>query len=397
MQTQVTQPAAPQPDIVQRRRQGIASMESAGSGDYRAIGTPHPKLGRPLGKYQIMEANIPQWSKEALGRSVTPDEFLANDKIQDMVFDHRFAQYANKHGEEGAARAWLGGEGAVNKPGRADVHGTSVGDYGSRFAQQIGGAGTQAMARTQKPFRIDGPSKGLDQRLTSSVQQAFSGLGIDNIRISSGVRSPEENRRVGGASKSRHLHSDAMDIDVSQYSIEQRKQMIRALSAAGVTGLGIGNNIIHADMGARRAWGYKGPAGGAPVPAWAKADIDAHLTGQAVAAQQSPIAGQPPVATEGSVVSAPQEPQDAIANWAKKVGKAASKMGDSAPAELPPLSGDPAVDLRATRLAHYQKVMQDIESLGSSHMLKTMPNSDKIELLSEMARLSRVPQRGAKS
>jgi hypothetical protein len=66
-------------------RDAIASIESAGSGDYSAIGPTNQKLGRPLGRYQVMEANIAPWSKQALGREVTPDEFLANPQIQDAV------------------------------------------------------------------------------------------------------------------------------------------------------------------------------------------------------------------------------------------------------------------------------------------------------------------------
>jgi hypothetical protein len=49
------------------------------------------------------------------------------------------------------------------------------------------------------------------------VQQIRSGLGRPLI-ISSSFRSPEHNRDVGGASFSRHLYGDAVDIDVDQSS-----------------------------------------------------------------------------------------------------------------------------------------------------------------------------------
>src|SRR5690606_25462852 len=75
----------------------------------------------------------------------------------------------------------------------------------------------------------------------------------------------------------------AMDIDVTGYSRAERVNIIRALSANGITGLGIGSNIIHADLGGRRAWGYKTAAGGGEVPAWAKEAIDEHLANTATA------------------------------------------------------------------------------------------------------------------
>lgn len=120
-------------------RNAIASIESAGSGDYSAIGPTHDTLGRALGKYQIMEANIAPWAREALGREVTADEFLANPELQDAIFDHRFGQYVQKYGPAGAAQAWLGGEGGVGKLGRTDALGTSIGDYSNRFMSALGG------------------------------------------------------------------------------------------------------------------------------------------------------------------------------------------------------------------------------------------------------------------
>lgn len=121
-------------------RDAIASIESKGSGDYSAVGPTHPKMGRALGRYQIMEANIGPWSQAALGRAVTPEEFMADPQLQDAVFDHQFSQYVQKYGPEGAAQAWLGGPGGVGKTDRKDSLGTSIGEYGKRFMAAGGGA-----------------------------------------------------------------------------------------------------------------------------------------------------------------------------------------------------------------------------------------------------------------
>lgn len=139
-------------------RDAIASIESAGSGDYAAVGPTHPKLGRALGRYQVMEANIPQWSREALGREITPEEFLANPDLQDAIFDHKFGGYVEQFGDKGAAQAWFAGPGGVGKMNRQDSLGTSVADYTQKFtgalgSPQRGGAG--AGVRTAQAGGID--------------------------------------------------------------------------------------------------------------------------------------------------------------------------------------------------------------------------------------------------
>ena len=114
----------------------IANIESGGK--YDVLG-PETKTGdRAYGKYQIMGANIPTWTKEILGQSLTPDEFISNPQAQDAVFQGKFGQYVDKYGPEGAAQAWFGGPGAVGKTDRKDQLGTSVGSYGQRFMAGIG-------------------------------------------------------------------------------------------------------------------------------------------------------------------------------------------------------------------------------------------------------------------
>ncbi|MEM7318838.1 MAG: hypothetical protein AAF408_07425, partial [Pseudomonadota bacterium] len=58
-------PAAPAPAPAtyqpEQFRDAIASIESAGSGDYSAVG-PETGKGRAYGRYQVMDFNIPQWT-----------------------------------------------------------------------------------------------------------------------------------------------------------------------------------------------------------------------------------------------------------------------------------------------------------------------------------------------
>ena len=89
----------------------IAAKESGGN--YGAVN----KSSGAAGKYQIMPANIPSWSKEALGHSVSLSKFMARPRLQDKVALPKLEYYYNKYGAAGAAKAWYGGEGSVKKGG----------------------------------------------------------------------------------------------------------------------------------------------------------------------------------------------------------------------------------------------------------------------------------------
>jgi len=114
----------------------ISSVESGGR--YDALG-PEVTSGmyageRALGKYQIMPGNLPSWSKEALGREVTPDEFLANPEIQDAItrkqMENNLAKYGNA---DDVASVWFTGRPVAKAQGAKDVTGTDVNEYVRRF------------------------------------------------------------------------------------------------------------------------------------------------------------------------------------------------------------------------------------------------------------------------
>src|SRR6516165_2185770 len=116
----------------------ISRIESGGK--YDLLGPRTSSGDRAYGKYQVMGENIPQWTKDALGRSMTKAEFLANPQAQDTVFNHRFGSYVSKYGPGGAARAWFAGEGGMNNPNARDQLGTSVGSYERHFLRGLGNA-----------------------------------------------------------------------------------------------------------------------------------------------------------------------------------------------------------------------------------------------------------------
>ena len=93
-----------------------------------------------LGAYQVLDTNLPSWSRAALGRTVGVAEFLRSPQIQDRIFHHRFGQYVRKYGAHGAARAWLGGEGAARGGGgAADRFGSTPSSYANKFWREARG------------------------------------------------------------------------------------------------------------------------------------------------------------------------------------------------------------------------------------------------------------------
>lgn len=87
----------------------IGAKESSGR-----YGLVNPDSGA-AGKYQLMPANVREWSREVLGRSISMQEYLRNPQIQEQIARAKLQQYYNKYGAKGAAAAWYGGPGAVKK------------------------------------------------------------------------------------------------------------------------------------------------------------------------------------------------------------------------------------------------------------------------------------------
>ena len=69
--------------------------------------------------------------------------------------------------------------------------------------------------------------------------------------IVSGYRSPEHNRRVGGAPKSKHMEGIAFDIACTPV---QQPELIAAARAVGFSGIGRYDTFVHVDLGAARSW-----------------------------------------------------------------------------------------------------------------------------------------------
>jgi hypothetical protein len=237
------------PADLEAARKAISTIESGSAqGNYGAVG-PATKTGdRAHGRYQVMGANVPSWTKKYYGESLTPEQFRANPKAQDAVFDGEFGGYLKKYGPEGASRTWFSGS-PTGGDEKKDVAGTSVKGYGSRFgklyATYLGDAPTIAGGRSDEgtktaqspsgattttappeqqtamgPSRLDpGRTKGVSSWLTDVANRALAknpGLFVVNPDTEQ-VRTPEqqaEYKRKGWSQtdKSYHLAGNALDL-----------------------------------------------------------------------------------------------------------------------------------------------------------------------------------------
>lgn len=117
----------------------IKSIESAGSGGYDALGPVTASGDRAHGAYQVMGANVGPWTKAALGKEMTPDEFRADPDAQDAVFKHQFGASAEKYGNpQDAASVWFTGRPRGGSADSAsDVLGTTGSGYVSKFNRAL--------------------------------------------------------------------------------------------------------------------------------------------------------------------------------------------------------------------------------------------------------------------
>jgi hypothetical protein len=173
-------PTPAQGDPMLQYANAIKSIESAGSGGYSAIGATHPKLGRALGAYQVMEANVGPWTEEILGKKMTAEEFLKDPAAQDAVFRGKFGQFVQEYGSpQEAASVWFTGQPIAKGANRKDVHGTTGNAYVDKFSKALNQPAQNAFGLLE-PRQISAPQlpipgatealKGLDPRVFAMLQ-----------------------------------------------------------------------------------------------------------------------------------------------------------------------------------------------------------------------------------
>jgi hypothetical protein len=128
-------------------------------------------------------------------------------------------------------------------------------------------------------------------RLTPPAQGFLDKIGSEHfpgLRAISGFRDPEHNRRVGGASGSRHTIGDAIDFDVSQLNDEQKQRFMNIATDSGARGIGVypSGRSVHVDFretpavwGGNRSNPYSGNQNPSAYPEWAQPTVSAFAEG----------------------------------------------------------------------------------------------------------------------
>lgn len=161
------------------------------SGRYDLVGPPTRSGDRALGAYQVMGANLADWTKEVLGRAYTPAEFLKDKAAQDKVFEVKFGQHLARYGNtDDAASAWFSGGPLKQNANKSDTYITTA-EYVKRFNRAL--EAQQSGASKQGPVKMAG----------DVVQWPLSLRAVDSRRLADqimrqtqpGSRQPMDNEK----------------------------------------------------------------------------------------------------------------------------------------------------------------------------------------------------------
>lgn len=112
------------------------------------------------------------------------------------------------------------------------------------------------------------------QKLINNIQSEFG----SPIKITSGYRDPEHNRRIGGAKRSAHLRHNAVDVTFKG-NREDTLRFIEIASKLGAGGIGVYRpGVIHIDLEGRRSWGPNFSS--SSIPNWARPTVEKHLSNE---------------------------------------------------------------------------------------------------------------------
>lgn len=180
--------------IIDSIKRGISSVESGGS--YSAIG-PATKTGdKAYGKYQVMGANIPAWTKEATGTASTPDQFLSDPNIQEAVASHKIGQYYGQYGNPSdVASAWFTGGPLKSGSGKQDITGTKTDDYVSKVLKNMGNT-SNTPGSSAAPIG----ASGFAAKIKAKYPQ-YQGLSDDDLTQKILAKYPQYQSTVYGGTK----------------------------------------------------------------------------------------------------------------------------------------------------------------------------------------------------
>lgn len=114
--------------------------------------------------------------------------------------------------------------------------------------------------RRRKSLKLRGTDKLLVNKPALDKLQALRDRLGKLLIVRSAYRSPEHNRAVGGARRSKHMDGAAFDIAMTNHDPHVFEEAARAV---GFLGFGFyrepRNNFMHVDLGPKRTWGSRWP------------------------------------------------------------------------------------------------------------------------------------------
>lgn len=174
---------------------GIRFVES--SNRYDALGPVTKKGDRAYGAYQVMGNNIPSWTKEVLGSSLTPAQFLQNRDAQETVARSKIGSYLEKYGRpEDAVSMWFSGRPMAQAGNASDGYNT-VPSYVQKVLSHAKPEGPMQFAPTHQanPMANDG---------INAIQTAMGGSAPEptpqpfSMNLGQAERNPFANSGLGG-------------------------------------------------------------------------------------------------------------------------------------------------------------------------------------------------------
>jgi len=112
---------------------GIAYNESRGQSN-NGYGANN---GIAVGKYQVLKSNVPGWSKQVLGYSISWQKFLNTPSLQEQIVRGILGGYLDRYGAYGAAAMWFSGRPDPNS--RVSDGGMTVKQYVDQAIAHAGG------------------------------------------------------------------------------------------------------------------------------------------------------------------------------------------------------------------------------------------------------------------
>lgn len=244
------------------------------------------------GLMQVMPETAPEIASE-LGDANFPaggtreqiQAYLKDPDVSRQYGAHYYNKMLSRYkgDEEAALVAYNGGPARADEwlaNGRNDaVLPRETREYYKKVIKRAGKAQDFPIITRQGAGRASTPDlDGVDPAVISNFKR-LQGVVGQSLPVVSGLRDERRNRLAKGAKASQHIEGNALDLDVSGMPKEKRIEIIRAASAMGFTGIGVYENSIHIDIGARRSWGPSHKSDS--IPEWAKGVVGEHLSGKA--------------------------------------------------------------------------------------------------------------------